>query len=325
MTPLLAVEGLSVAIDGVRITEDVSFTVGRGEAVALVGESGCGKSVTARAILRLLPTPPATIEAGHVRLGGRDLLPLGERDLRAVRGREVGFVFQQPMSALNPVLTVGEQIAERLRRHRGLKRREALEKTTDLLRQVGIPDPARRAQAWPHQLSGGMCQRVMVAMALACDPALLIADEPTTALDVTIQAQILDLIRTQQRTRDMALLLITHDLALVAGAVDRIVVMYAGQVVEAGPVAAIFDRPRHPYTRGLLMSVPGATPPGPDGRLRSIHGVVPRPKDFPRGCRFAPRCDRATDACRQAPVPLTDGATAVRCLHPHDEPLALRN
>ncbi len=324
MSSLLAVRGLSIGFGDVRVTEDVSFEVGRGEAVAVVGESGCGKSVTARAVLRLLP--PATRTEGRVELEGRDLLALSEPALREVRGRQVGFVFQHPMSALNPVLPVGEQIAERLRLHLGLRRRAAAERTIELLRGVGIPDPARRARAYPHQLSGGMCQRVMVAMALACDPVMLIADEPTTALDVTIQAQVLDLIRTQQRAREMGLLLISHDLALVAGAVDRVVVMYAGQVVETRPVIDLFERPRHPYTRGLLLSVPGAAAPTADGRLRSIPGVVPRPADFPRGCRFAPRCARATPECSAAPVPLsTDGAGAVRCLHPHDEPFALRN
>ncbi|MCB9527410.1 MAG: ABC transporter ATP-binding protein [Myxococcales bacterium] len=323
---MLDVEGLGIAFDGphgaVPVVSDVALTVAAGEAVALVGESGCGKSVTARAILGLLPTPPARV-TGRVALDGVDLLAADERTLRRARGEKVGFVFQDPMTALNPVYRVGEQIAERLRRYGGLDRKAAAARAVELLASVGIPAPAERARAWPHELSGGMRQRVVIAIALACDPALLIADEPTTALDVTVQAQIMALLRAAQRARGMGLLLITHDLGLVAQHVDRVVVMYAGQVVEEAPVEALFAHPRHPYTRGLLRAVPGATPPGADGRLWSIPGAVPAPRDFPAACRFAPRCPRAQDDCRAAPVPLTvTGDRAVRCLHPHERPIS---
>ncbi len=320
--PRLVVEGLGVAFDTprgrVQVVEGVDLSVGAGEAVALVGESGCGKSVTAKALLRLLPMPPAHITGGRALLSGEDLLTLPPDALRRARGRAVGFVFQDPMSALNPVYPVGEQIAERLRLHGGLGRRAARERAAQLLEQVGIPSATERARAYPHQLSGGMRQRVVIAIALACDPTLLIADEPTTALDVTIQAQLMALLAEERRARDMGLLLITHDLGLVAQWVDRVVVMYAGQVIESGSVDSIFHHPRHPYTRGLLQAVPGATPPGPDGRLWSIPGAVPTPDAFPAGCRFGPRCPRAQDDCRAAPVVLVDG---VRCLHPHTRPI----
>ena len=328
--PLLAVDGLHIAFDGpagpVPVVSDVAFTVAAGEAVALVGESGCGKSVTARSILGLLPSPPARVR-GTVRLDGVDLLATDARTLRHARGERVGFVFQDPMTALNPVYRVGEQIAERLRRYRRLDRKAAAARAIELLAAVGIPAPVERAQAWPHELSGGMRQRVVIAIALACDPALLIADEPTTALDVTVQAQIMNLLRTAQQARQMGLLLITHDLGLVAQHVDRVIVMYAGQIVEEAPVDELFAHPRHPYTRGLLRAVPGATPPGPDGRLWSIPGTVPAPRDFPVACRFAPRCPRAQDDCRAAPSPLTvtpltvTADRAVRCLHAHERPL----
>ncbi|MCB9534813.1 MAG: ABC transporter ATP-binding protein [Myxococcales bacterium] len=320
---VLQVAGLGVSFETpegpLRVVEDVGLHIDAGEAVALVGESGCGKSVTARALLRLLPTPPARVVGDALRIGDADVLTLDTAALRRLRGRAVGFVFQDPMSALNPVYPVGEQIAERLRRHRGMGRAAARARAVELLGQVGIPAPADRARAYPHQLSGGMRQRVVIAIALACDPALLIADEPTTALDVTIQAQLMALLAAQRRARDMALLLITHDLGLVAQWVDRVVVMYAGQVVEQATVDDLFAAPRHPYTRGLLRAVPGATPPGPDGRLWAIPGAVPPPRAFPASCRFADRCPRAQSDCRAAPVPLVDG---VRCLHPHLEPLA---
>ncbi len=323
---LLSVEGLTIAFDAadgpVRVVDGVDLVVRAGEAVALVGESGCGKSVTAKSILGLLPSPPARV-GGAVRVEGRELIGADARTLRRVRGERVGFVFQDPMTALNPVYRVGEQIAERLRRHGGLDRAAAAKRAVELLGQVGIPAPAERARAWPHELSGGMRQRVVIAIALACDPALLIADEPTTALDVTVQAQIMALLRDAQQARQMGLLLITHDLGLVAQHVDRVVVMYAGQVVEEAPVEALFAHPRHPYTRGLLAAVPGATPPDADGRLWSIPGAVPPPRDFSTACRFAPRCPRAQDDCRAAPIPSSPegSARAVRCLHPHDEPL----
>lgn len=296
------------------VTDDVSFTVAAGEAVALVGESGCGKSVTAKALLRLLPSPPAQILAGQVHIDGQAVFDLAPRALRRLRGADVGVVFQDPMSALNPVLRVGEQIAERLRTHGGLDRRAAAARAIELLAEVGIPAPAERARAWPHELSGGMRQRVVIAIALAGSPRLLIADEPTTALDVTIQAQIMRLIADLRAARDMAVLLITHDLGVVAQHVDRVVVMYAGQVVEQAPVEALFRHPRHPYTRGLLAAVPGATP----GRLQAIPGAVPPPQAFPSHCRFADRCPAAQPDCRAGAIPLQptpDGA--VRCLHPH--------
>ncbi len=323
--PVLQVAGLGVSFETpegpLRVVEDVGLHIHAGEAVALVGESGCGKSVTARALLRLLPSPPARVVGDVLRIGGQDVLKLDARALRRLRGREVGFVFQDPMSALNPVYPVGEQIAERLRRHRGLSRAAARARAIELLGQVGIPAATDRARAYPHQLSGGMRQRVVIAIALACDPTLLIADEPTTALDVTIQAQLMALLARQRRAREMALLLITHDLGLVAQWVDRVVVMYAGQVVEQATVDDLFAAPRHPYTRGLLRAVPGATPPGADGRLWAIPGAVPPPRAFPASCRFADRCPRVQPDCRAAPVPLADG---VRCLHPHLEPLAPR-
>ncbi len=322
-SPVLQVAGLGVSFETAEgplpVVDEVALEVHAGEAVALVGESGCGKSVTARALLRLLPSPPARVVGDVLRIGGQDVLKLDARALRRLRGREVGFVFQDPMSALNPVYPVGEQIAERLRRHRGLSRAAARARAIELLGQVGIPAATDRARAYPHQLSGGMRQRVVIAIALACDPTLLIADEPTTALDVTIQAQLMALLARQRRAREMALLLITHDLGLVAQWVDRVVVMYAGQVVERATVDDLFAQPRHPYTRGLLRAVPGATPPGPDGRLWAIPGAVPPPRAFPTSCRFADRCPRVQPDCRAAPVPLVDD---VRCLHPHLEPLA---
>jgi len=316
--PLLAVDQLHIAFDGVEVVRDVAFTIEPGEAVALVGESGCGKSVTARSVLGLLPTPPARV-TGSVKFEGRELTTADNRTLRTVRGRRVGFVFQDPMTALNPVYRAGEQIAERLRRHGGLDRKAAAEKAIELLARVGIPAPAERARAWPHELSGGMRQRVVIAIALACDPALLIADEPTTALDVTVQAQIMALLREAQRARGMGLMLITHDLGLVARYVDRVIVMYAGQIVEDAPVEALFDGARHPYTRGLLRAVPGAVAHS-GGRLHAIPGTVPAPKDFPDGCRFAARCERADAAC-DAIIPLSRvGDRAWRCCHPHGEP-----
>ncbi len=319
--PLLRVDGLSIAFDAadgpVAVVDRARFAVARGEAVALVGESGCGKSVTAKSILGLLPSPPARVTGG-VRFDGVELIGAPGRVLRRIRGARVGFVFQDPMTALNPVYRVGEQIAERLRRHAGLDRKAAAERAVALLGQVGIPAPAERARAWPHELSGGMRQRVVIAIALACDPDLLIADEPTTALDVTVQAQIMALLRRAQRARRMGLLLITHDLGLVARYVDRVIVMYAGQVVEAAPVEALFDGACHPYTRGLLRAVPGAAAPRPDGRLWSIPGAVPAPRDFPTSCRFADRCPRVTPECRAAPVAMSVADDRRwRCLRPH--------
>jgi oligopeptide/dipeptide ABC transporter ATP-binding protein len=326
--PLLQITDLGVGFETqsgfLPVIEGVGFEVFSGESVALVGESGCGKSVTAKAILDLLPSPPAKITSGEVLFDGVDLRTMSPRALREVRGRDIGFVFQNPMTALNPCYRVGEQIAERLRRFSGHGRRAAAIRAVSLLAEVGIPSPGERARAYPHELSGGMRQRVVIAIALACGPRLLIADEPTTALDVTIQAQLMSLLRAQQAARSMAVLLITHDLGLVAQYVDRVVVMYAGQIVETAPVQALFDRPRHPYTRGLLKAVPGVTAPDAQGRLWSIGGAVPAPQDFPTGCRFAPRCPRASDSCGGDPIPtVVEQHRTVRCLDPHDHGLEL--
>jgi len=282
-----------------KAVDRVSFDVPRGETVALVGESGCGKSVTALSILRLLASPPARIEAGTVELEGRDLLTLPEREMRAVRGDVVSMIFQEPMTSLNPVYTVGWQIMEAWRLHRKKSRGEARARAAELLRLVGIADPDTTADAFPHQLSGGQRQRVMIAMALACEPKLLLADEPTTALDVTIQAQILALLGDLQRRFSMSVLLITHDLGLVAEHARQVIVMYAGRVVERAPVRDLFARPMHPYTRGLLESVPRAGD-GLRKRLRAIEGLVPDMRRLPPGCRFADRCPMRVERCSQA-------------------------
>ena len=293
--------------DGVvRAVNGVSFHVLPGETIAIVGESGCGKSVTALSILRLIPSPPGRIVSGTVRFAGRDLLGLSEPQMRDVRGNEISMIFQEPMTSLNPVLTIGRQIAETLILHQGLGRATALAKATDMLRLVHIPEAARRIGEYPHQLSGGMRQRVMIAMALACNPKLLIADEPTTALDVTIQAQILDLMRELKQTIDAAIVLITHDLGVVAEMAQRVVVMYAGHMVEEATVGALFRRPFHPYTKGLLNSVPrlGASlAQAHPLRLAEIPGTVPSLKDAIAGCPFEARCALATEIChRQMPV-----------------------
>ncbi|MHB8874274.1 MAG: ABC transporter ATP-binding protein [Myxococcaceae bacterium] len=296
--PLLEVQGLKTRFSTdegeVAAVDDVSFQVAPGAVVGVVGESGCGKSVTALSVMRLVPEP-GRIVGGKVLLRGEDLLGLSEAKMRAVRGNRISMIFQEPMTSLNPVFTAGEQIAEAVRLHRGLDRAAARRRSIELLAQVGVAAPERRADAYPHELSGGMRQRVMIAMALACDPELLIADEPTTALDVTIQAQILDLLRRLQRERQMAVLLITHDLGVVAEACDEVVVMYAGRVVERAPVVTLFSRPAHPYTAGLLRSRPSLE--GGGGRLEVIPGVVPSLTRLPPGCHFRARCDRAIAAC----------------------------
>jgi len=297
---LLAVEGLSVAFDTEqgerRVVEDVSFRVGAGETVGLVGESGCGKSVTAMSIMRLLPSPPARAFAGEIIFEGSNLLSLPLEAMRSVRGNRIGMVFQEPMTSLNPVLSIGYQIEEVLRLHRGLGRKQAREQALAMLRLVGIGAPERRLSQYPHQLSGGLRQRVMIAIALVCRPQLLIADEPTTALDVTIQAQILDLLRRLKREMGMALLLITHDLGVVAEMCDQVVVMYAGRIVEQAGSAELFKHPRHPYTAGLLAAMPRLTPKG--GKLPSIPGTVPPPGKRGVGCSFAERCARVQERCR---------------------------
>ncbi|MBI4879402.1 MAG: ABC transporter ATP-binding protein [Planctomycetes bacterium] len=298
---LLEVSGLTTVIRGaqgaVRVVDRVSFSLSPGETLALVGESGCGKTLTALSLLRLVD-PPAEIEGGVVLFQGRDLLQVSARELRAVRGKRIAMIFQEPMTALNPVLTVGEQVGEALRLHEGMSRRQARARAVSLFREVGIPDPETRVDEYPHRLSGGMRQRVMIAMALACDPLLLIADEPTTAIDVTVQAQILDLLRRVQQERGMALLLITHDLGVVAELAQRVAVMYAGRIVEEALVEDLFAAPSHPYTRGLLASLPAVA--GVAGRLRAIAGSVPEPSAFPPGCRFHPRCPERMERCDQA-------------------------
>jgi len=308
--PLLEIEDLRTYFftrDGVvRAVDGVSLSVKRGETLGVVGESGCGKSVTSLSILRLIPEPPGRIVSGAIRFEGSDLLKLSETEMRGIRGNEISMIFQEPMTSLNPVLTVSRQISETLMLHQGLDARAAASRAVEMLRLVKIPEPERRAQQYPHELSGGMRQRVMIAMALACNPKLLIADEPTTALDVTIQAQILDLMRELKQKIGAAIILITHDLGVVAEMAQRVVVMYAGRKVEEAPVKELFRRPRHPYTVGLLNSVPhlGATrgranPP----RLAEIPGMVPSLREEIVGCAFAPRCPFATDRCRrEAPV-----------------------
>jgi peptide/nickel transport system ATP-binding protein len=289
--------------DGVvRAVDGVSFYVLPGETLAIVGESGCGKSVTALSVLRLIPSPPGRIVSGAIRFAGRDLLGLSEAEMREVRGNEISMIFQEPMTSLNPVLTIGHQISETLTLHQGLDRRAALAKSADMLHLVHIPEAERRINEYPHQLSGGMRQRVMIAMALACNPKLLIADEPTTALDVTIQAQILDLMRELKHKIDAAIVLITHDLGVVAEMAQRVVVMYAGKKAEEAPVAALFRRPLHPYTKGLLASVPrlGASLHHERApRLAEIPGTVPSLKEPIPGCPFETRCPFATDICRR--------------------------
>ncbi|HVG30021.1 MAG TPA: ABC transporter ATP-binding protein [Pyrinomonadaceae bacterium] len=301
----------------VRAVDGVSFHLGRGELLGLVGESGCGKSVTAMSLMRLV-SPPGEVVGGEVLFEGEDLLKLSESKMRAIRGDDIAMIFQDPMTSLNPVFKVGEQIAEALRLHRGMNRRQAREAAVAAMREVSIPDPERRADDYPHQLSGGMRQRVMIAMALACDPKLLIADEPTTALDVTIQAQILELLNELRRTRELAVLLITHDLGVVAEVADRVAVMYTGRIVEQSPVAELFARPKHPYTEGLLRSVPKLTAAEAEKavRLQSIEGVVPKLTQLPTGCHFAPRCPHRMPRCTEDPLPLypLEGNVEVRCV-----------
>jgi len=316
--PLLDIAGLTVSFAGeagrVPVVEDVGLIIAEGRTVGLVGESGCGKTVTAMSILRLLPMPPARIEAGAIRLDGQDLLALDARALRAVRGNRVGMIFQEPMTSLNPTMTVGAQIAEVLRLHRAMGRAEARSAVVEGLRAVGVGAPERRVDQFPHQLSGGLRQRVMIAMALACRPRLLIADEPTTALDVTIQAQILDLLRDVQRALGMAVLLITHDLGVVAAVCDEVVVMYAGRVVERARAADLFRRPRHPYTHGLLASSPRRAPRGRP--LPAIPGMVPAPGRRAAGCAFAERCARVAERCRVERPPLMGDGHAHACWNP---------
>ncbi|MCK1581840.1 ABC transporter ATP-binding protein [Bradyrhizobium sp. 168] len=305
--PVLEVSDLQTVFSSRRTriyaVNGVSFHVNRGELLGVVGESGSGKSVTMMSLMKLLPTPPAEIVSGKVRLGDRDLLSLNPHAMRKVRGREVGFVFQDPMTSLNPVLTVGYQLMEPLRKHLGLSRSEARKSAIQLLSLIGIPSPHERLNDYPHQFSGGMRQRVMIAIALACKPRLLIADEPTTALDVTIQAQILELIKKLRQEVGMSIIWITHDLGVVAGIADRVMVMYAGLVVEIAAVDDLYAHPRHPYTRALLETLPRPDTAG-HGRLKSVGGQPPHLTAFPTSCPFAPRCPHVFNRCRSERPPL---------------------
>jgi len=297
---LLSIEGLKVSFfterGEVRAVDGVDYQVHEGKTLAVVGESGCGKSVTALSILQLIPDPPGRIVAGRICFRGTDLLGLSEKQMRSVRGNDIAMIFQEPMTSLNPVYTIGDQIVEAIQLHRDVRAAAARDLAIEMLHQTGIAEPAQRTREYPHQMSGGMRQRVMISMALSCDPALLIADEPTTALDVTIQAQILDLLKELQRRTNMSVMLITHDLAVVAENADEVVVMYASRIVEKAGVEEIFDEPLHPYTQGLLRSLPklGIR----RDRLEVIPGVVPDPLDFPTGCKFHPRCPYASDDSR---------------------------
>ncbi|HET6468966.1 MAG TPA: ABC transporter ATP-binding protein [Geminicoccaceae bacterium] len=311
--PVLSIEGLKTHFftrDGVvKAVDGVSYDLRRGETLGVVGESGCGKSITALSVMRLVPSPPGRIVAGSIKLDGIDLLTLSESRMRQIRGNDVSMIFQEPMTSLNPVLKIGRQLTETIRLHQGLGKRDALDKAVEMLRLVHIPEAERRVHEYPFQLSGGMRQRVMIAMALSCNPKVLIADEATTALDVTIQAQILDLMLELRGRLGTAIVMITHDLGVVAETAQRVVVMYAGKVVEEAPVRELFARPLHPYTKGLLGSIPhlplpGAPRPAARARLSEIPGMVPSLRDLPEGCSFAPRCPLATDRCRREEPPL---------------------
>ena len=318
-TPGVKSDGAVLEIDGlqthfftaggvVRAVDGVSYTVRSGEILGVVGESGCGKSVTALSILRLVANPPGRIIGGTIRFHGKNLLDLTETEMEGIRGNDISMIFQEPMTSLNPLLTVGRQISEAIALHQGLSRRDAMDGAVEMLRRVHIPEAEHRAHAYPHQLSGGMRQRVMIAMAISCSPKLLIADEPTTALDVTIQAQILDLMRELQETFGTAIILITHDMGVVAENADRVVVMYAGRKVEEASAQDLFERPGHPYTKGLLGSIPNVEVAAHintrKARLTEIKGIVPSLADLPNGCTFAPRCALASDQCHADYPPL---------------------
>ncbi len=316
--PLLQVDDLAVAFEtdeGDALAVDgISFSLPKGRVLCLVGESGCGKSATAMSVLRLVPSPPGRLARGRILFEGRDITHLREQELEAIRGNRIGMVFQEPMTALNPVFRIGEQIIEPLLRHRGLSREAALRKAAELLAEVGLPQPEARLRDFPHQLSGGMRQRVMIAMAVACEPSLIIADEPTTALDATIQRQVLALLLRLTRDKGNALLLITHDLGVVHDVADTVAVMYAGRIVEQAAASALFARPGHPYTQGLMRSRPRLDPAGRHERLPVIPGVVPDPLSRPAGCAFRDRCDKAHGRCHEEP-PLFDlgGGGTCRC------------
>ncbi len=317
MAPLLEIKGLKTHFatdDGiVRAVDGVDITINRGETLCVVGESGCGKTVTAMSILQLIAMPPGRIVAGEIIFEGRDLVPLTSHQLDEVRAKEIGFIFQEPMTSLNPVLTIGEQIAESLRRHEGLPQKQALARTVEMLKLVQIPNAEARVHDYPHQFSGGMRQRVMIAMALACQPKLVIADEPTTALDVTIQAQILDLLQDMKERFGMAVMLITHAMGVVAETAQRVVVMYAGKVVEEADVDSLFADPRHPYTQGLIRSIPRIDlDSARKTRLEAIGGSVPILIDPPPGCRFAPRCRHVMNVCTETEPALREIAPGHR-------------
>ena len=325
VSPVLEIDDLRThfftQIGVIRAVDGVSYAVRAGETLGVVGESGCGKSVTALSILRLVANPPGRIVGGAIRFGGRNLIELDESEMEAIRGNEISMIFQEPMTSLNPLLTVGRQIAEAVTLHQGLSPRDAMDKAVEMLRRVAIPEAERRVHAYPHQLSGGMRQRVMIAMALSCNPKVLIADEPTTALDVTIQAQILDLIRELQETFGTAIILITHDMGVVAENADRVVVMYAGRKVEEASAKTLFEAPGHPYTRGLLGSIPNMDADAhavvARSRLAEIKGMVPALHNLPQGCSFAPRCEFATDQCRAVSPPLVEhrAGHTIACWH----------
>jgi oligopeptide/dipeptide ABC transporter ATP-binding protein len=323
---LLSVEGLRTHFytqDGVvKAVDGISFSIRHGETLGIVGESGCGKSITALSVMRLIERPGRIVE-GSIRLGDRDLLAMSDEEMRDVRGNAISMIFQEPMTSLNPVYTCGDQISESISLHEGIPRRQAAEQAIDMLGQVGIPDPKRRAGEYPHQLSGGMRQRVMIAMALSTNPELLIADEPTTALDVTIQAQILELMKTLRERNRMAIMLITHDLGVIAEMADDVVVMYAGKVVEAAEVTTIFEHPHHPYSKGLLASIPRMGERR--ARLEVIQGTVPNPLNLPPGCLFKRRCPRAMPVCDTAPPlqEISPGHVSRCWLTPAGEPPAI--
>ena len=300
--PILSVRNLQTFFYTERGTalavDDISFDISAGKTLAIVGESGCGKSMTALSLLRLVPNPPGKIVSGEIFFDGRDVLKLSDKEMREIRGNDISMIFQEPMTSLNPVFRIGDQIGSILRLHQGLSKQEAHKASIELLTQVGIPAPESRVKDYPHQMSGGMRQRVMIAMALACNPKVLIADEPTTALDVTIQAQILDLLRKLQKERGMAILLITHDLGVVAEMADEVAIMYAGKIIEQAPAQSLFNEKAHPYTEGLFNSLPNLD--APSDRLETIRGQVPAATDFPKGCRFNPRCPKAMKICTES-------------------------
>ena len=324
-SPILEVKQLQTHIKTaggvVKAVNGVDLTVYAGETLGIVGESGCGKSVTSLSVMGLLPKPMAYIESGHIFFEGRDITELSEKEMRKLRGNEISMIFQEPMTSLNPVFTIGQQLSEPLRQHTSLNKKQIRTKIIEMLRSVGIPRAEQIIDEYPHQLSGGMRQRAMITLAMLCEPKLLIADEPTTALDVTIQAQILQLMRGIKQEKRMSILLITHDLGVVAEMCDRVVVMYAGQVVENADVRTIFNSPKHPYTRGLLASMPNSNER--KGELKSIPGSVPRPDELPLGCTFAPRCPEAVEKCWQERPPLLSlTRQSCRCwlyMHEHQE------